>query len=164
MTTSVISAQTLSDGSSEWQLSSMQDRDIDAIMEIEQVAYAYPWTRGNFLDSLQSGYHCKVLKEISENIAAYFLLMPVVDEYHILNITVRPDLQGRGLGRLLFNEIKIHALANNMKSLLLEVRPTNQQALAVYRKIGFNQIGMRKNYYPAGDNAREDALVMRLVL
>jgi ribosomal-protein-alanine N-acetyltransferase len=73
-------------------------------------------------------------------------------------------LQGQGVGRLLFKEIKTLALGNGCSSLLLEVRPSNVQALAVYKKMGFDQIGLRKNYYPAGEQAREDALVMRLVL
>lgn len=106
----------------------------------------------------------KVLHDASGKMAAYFLLMNAVDECHILNITVRPDLQGQGVGRLLFKEIKSLAVRNGCSSLLLEVRPTNNQALAVYKKMGFDQIGLRKNYYPAGEQAREDAIVMRLVL
>ncbi len=164
MRASVLSAQLVSEDSAVWQLRDMQARDLDAVMLIEQAAYPFPWTRGNFSDSLNSGYECKVLHDAFGKMAGYFLLMSVVDEYHILNITVRPDLQGQGVGRLLFKEIKSLALGNGCSSLLLEVRPSNDQALAVYKKMGFDQIGLRKNYYPAGEQAREDALVMRLVL
>lgn len=164
MRTPVLSAQLVSEDSAVWQLRDMLPRDMDAVMAIELAAYPHPWTRGNFSDSLNSDYDCKVLHDASGKMAAYFLLMTAVDECHILNITVRPDLQGQGVGRLLFKEIKSLAICNGCSSLLLEVRPTNNQALAVYKKMGFDQIGLRKNYYPAGEQAREDAIVMRLVL
>jgi ribosomal-protein-alanine N-acetyltransferase len=164
MRTSVLSAQLVSEDSAVWQLRDMQARDLDAVMVIELAAYPFPWTRGNFSDSLNSHYDCKVLHDALGKMAGYFLLMTAVDECHILNITVRPDLQGLGVGRLLFKEIKALAFSNGCSSLLLEVRPSNSQALGVYKKMGFDQIGLRKNYYPAGEHAREDALVMRLVL
>ena len=164
MRTSVLSAQLMSEDSAVWQLRDMQSRDLDAVMVIEQAAYPFPWTRGNFSDSLNSDYDCKVLHDALGKMAGYFLLMAAVDECHILNITVRPDLQGLGVGRLLFKEVKAIAVAYGLPSLLLEVRPSNNQALAVYKKMGFDQIGLRKNYYPAGEQMREDALVMRLVL
>lgn len=164
MRTLALSAQLVLEDSSVWQLRDMQQRDLDAVMEIEQVAYPFPWSRGNFSDSLSSHYDCKVMHDSTGKMAGYFLLMAAVDEHHILNITIRPDLQGLGLGRLLFREIKALALKDGSASLLLEVRPSNHQALAVYKKMGFDQIGVRKNYYPAGEQAREDALVMRLVL
>jgi ribosomal-protein-alanine N-acetyltransferase len=154
----------MSEDSAVWQLRDMQSRDLDAVMVIEQAAYPFPWTRGNFSDSLNSDYDCKVLHDALGKMAGYFLLMAAVDECHILNITVRPDLQGLGVGRLLFKEVKAIAVAYGLPSLLLEVRPSNNQALAVYKKMGFDQIGLRKNYYPAGEQMREDALVMRLVL
>lgn len=164
MRTSVLSAQLMSEDSAVWQLRDMQARDLDAVMVIELAAYPFPWTRGNFSDSLNSDYDCKVLHDALGKMAGYFLLMAAVDECHILNITVRPDLQGQGVGRLLFKEVKAIAVAYGLPSLLLEVRPSNSQALAVYKKMGFDQIGLRKNYYPAGEQMREDALVMRLVL
>lgn len=164
MRTSVLSAQLVSEDNAVWQLRDMLPRDMDAVMAIELAAYPFPWTRGNFSDSLNSQYDCKVLHDALGKMAGYFLLMTAVDECHILNITVRPDLHGQGVGRLLFKEIKSRASSNGCSSLLLEVRPTNHQALAVYKKMGFDQIGLRKSYYPAGEQAREDALVMRLVL
>lgn len=142
----------------------MQASDIEQVVRIENDAFPFPWTRGNFLDSLASKYPAWVMRAHDGRLAGYFLLMNAVDELHILNITVRPDLQGTGLGRVLLNKVIALAQAENMQSVLLEVRPSNQRALNVYRHVGFVEIGVRKNYYPAGAAAREDALVMRLPL
>jgi len=131
--------------------SPMRANDVDEVSRVEEDAYPFPWTRGNFLDSLASGYLAWVAREADGRLAGYFLLMPAVDDMHLLNITVRPDLQGRGIGRQLL-------------AVLLEVRPSNQNALSVYRHAGFRQIGVRKNYYPAAGQSREDAIVMRLEL
>ncbi len=142
----------------------MRALDIEEVAAVENDAYPFPWTRGNFLDSLASRYDAWTLRESDGRLAGYFLLMHAVDEAHLLNITVRPDLQGRGLGRLLLNKVIALAQGANMHSVLLEVRPSNEHALSVYRHCGFAQIGIRKNYYPAGGAAREDAIVMRLML
>lgn len=147
------------------QFSAMRVADVDVVTRIEQEAYPFPWTRGNFLDSLDSGYDAWVAREpvvSGGRIAGYFLLMPVVDEMHLLNITVRPDLQGQGLGSRLMYKVRERASAAAMTSILLEVRPSNQHALAVYHHFGFVQIGVRKHYYPAAAGSREDAIVMRL--
>ncbi len=146
------------------QFAAMRVSDVDEVTRVENDAYPFPWTRGNFLDSLDSGYDAWVLREAAGQLAGYFLLMPVVDEMHLLNITVRPDLQGQGLGSRLMDKVRERAAAAGMASILLEVRPSNQHALAVYRHLGFAQIGMRKNYYPAAAGNREDAIVMRLPL
>ncbi len=146
------------------QFAVMRVTDVDEVTRVENDAYPFPWTRGNFLDSLDSGYDAWVLRESGGRLAGYFLLMPVVDEMHLLNITVRPDLQGQGLGSRLMGKVRERAAAAGMASILLEVRPSNEHALAVYRHIGFDQIGVRKNYYPAAAGSREDAIVMRLPL
>lgn len=145
-------------------LSTMRAQDIEEVVAIENAAYPFPWTRGNFLDSLASRYDAWLLREAGGVLAGYFLLMHVVDEAHLLNITVRPELQGKGLGRLLLDKVIDLAKGADMRSVLLEVRPSNEHALAVYLHCGFTQIGLRKNYYPAGGTAREDAIVMRLAL
>lgn len=142
----------------------MQVTDIEEVIAIENDAYPFPWTRGNFLDSLASNYDCWVMRDADSRLAGYFLLMPAVDDNHILNITVRPDLQGKGLGRILLKHICALTRQLGMQSILLEVRPSNTRALAVYLHVGFKEIGLRKNYYPAGENLREDAIVMRLAL
>lgn len=142
----------------------MRAQDVDDVVAVENDAYPFPWTRGNFLDSLASRYDAWTLREPDARLAGYFLLMHAVDETHLLNITVRPDLHGRGFGRALLDKVIALAHDANMHSLLLEVRPSNEHALAVYRHCGFQQIGIRKNYYPAGGALREDAIVMRLML
>ncbi len=146
------------------QWASMQVSDIDEVVHIEQQAYPFPWTRGNFVDSLSTHYDAWVLRDANQLLAGYFLLMHAVDEVHLLNITVRPDLQGRGVGRLLLDKVRQQATEAGMTSVLLEVRPSNQHALMVYGHLGFEHIGLRKNYYPAGSGEREDAIVMRLTL
>ncbi len=144
--------------------SPMRAQDIEEVVRIENDAYPFPWTRGNFLDSLASRYDAWVAREADGRLAGYFLLMHAVDDLHLLNITVRPDLQGQGLGRQLLDKIVSLAGAAGIAAVLLEVRPSNINALAVYRHAGFREIGVRKNYYPAGEQAREDAIVMRLTL
>lgn len=142
----------------------MQLEDLEQVMVIENSVYPHPWTRGNFLDSLYSGYENWVLREPSFQLAGYFLVMLMVDEVHLLNISVRSDLHGQGVGRKMLDRVVSIARKNTMSSVLLEVRPSNLRALAVYERYGFIQIGKRKGYYPAANNMREDAIVMRLCL
>ncbi len=142
----------------------MRIDDLGEVQAIENDVYPYPWTRGNFLDSLYTGYETWVVREEAGALAGYFLMMIAVDEAHLLNITVRRDLQGRGLARILLDQVVLLARRKNMQSVLLEVRPSNLRAKAVYERYGFVQIGRRKGYYPADGNAREDAIVMRLPL
>lgn len=138
--------------------------DVEAVVAVENDVYPFPWTRGNFLDSLMSAHQSWVMREADGRLAGYFLQLPMVDESHLLNITVRPDVQGLGMGRRLLDHAIQLARTAGMQSMLLEVRPSNQKALAVYAHVGFIRIGVRKNYYPAAANTREDAIVMRLPL
>ncbi len=142
----------------------MRANDVDEVSRVEDDAYPFPWTRGNFLDSLASGYVARIAREADGRLAGYFLLMPAVDDMHLLNITVRPDLQGRGIGRQLLDKVCTLTREAGIAAVLLEVRPSNLNALSVYRHIGFTQIGLRKSYYPAAAQSREDAIVMRLAL
>ncbi len=145
-------------------LEPMRVDDLNAVLAIEYAIYPFPWTRGNFADSIESGYEAWVLRDASGVVLGYFLMMLAIDDAHLLNITVRSDLQGKGLGRSLLDKVMTLARKNEMQSLLLEVRPSNCRALAVYQKAGFKTIGTRKNYYPAPGNSREDAIVMKLEL
>lgn len=147
-----------------WHFLPMRVQDLDEVLAVENAAYPFPWTRGNFLDSLASRYDAWLLRDQGGQLCGYFLLMYVVDEVHLLNITVRPALQGQGLGRRLFNKVLELAEGAGMQSVLLEVRPSNEHALGMYRHLGFQQIGVRKQYYPAAGGAREDAIVMRCLL
>ena len=138
----------------------MRTSDLDAIMGIEVRAYRYPWTRGIFQDCLRVGYSCWVYEDTqSGELIAYGVMTFAVDECHLMNITVRPELQGQGIGRRLLRDlVEMSRLAGAVK-VLLEVRPSNAAALELYRSEGFEQVGTRKNYYPA-EAGREDAYVL----
>ncbi|RJG16324.1 ribosomal protein S18-alanine N-acetyltransferase [Massilia cavernae] len=138
--------------------------DVDDVFALELTVYPHPWTRGNFADSLASGYHGWVLRDPDGKLAGYFLLMAAVDEAHLLNVAVAADRQRQGLGRYLLDKTVACARGLAMHSILLEVRPSNERALKVYKMYGFTEIGRRKGYYPAHDGKREDAIVMRLEL
>lgn len=145
-------------------LARMEVADLDEVVRIEYSVYPFPWVRQNFLDSLDSGYDAWVLRDAERRMCGYFLLMMAVDEAHLLNITVEPLLHRRGLGLALLDHAAALARRRRMQSILLEVRPSNHRALAIYRRYGYGQIGVRKNYYPAALGQREDAIVMRLAL
>lgn len=142
----------------------MAESDLDEVLALENSVYPHPWSRVNFIDSLGSGYQAWVLRDQNRHLLGYFLLMPVVDEAHLLNVAVSAEMQGRGLGRFLLEQLLACARGLSMESVLLEVRPSNTRALEIYQRYGFAQIGRRKGYYPAADRQREDAIVMRLPL
>jgi [ribosomal protein S18]-alanine N-acetyltransferase len=142
----------------------MQSADVDEVAAIECQVYPHPWSRGNFMDSLASGYQAWVVRSDAGALLGYFLLMPAVDEAHLLNVAVAAGHQGQGLGRYLLDKAAACARGLSMESMLLEVRPSNTRALEFYRRYGFSQIGRRKGYYPASNNLCEDAIVMRLPL
>lgn len=146
----------------QYQFRPMQMDDLDAIMVIEPQIYPYPWTRGNFSDSLSSGYSAWVLVW-NEKIIGYSLMMMVLDEAHLLNLSVAKDFQKQGLGRLLLENMVGIAKNNHMTNMFLEVRPSNISAIALYENMGFNEMAIRRAYYPAAAG-REDALLMGLAL
>ena len=138
--------------------------DVDDVFALETSVYPHPWSRGNFIDSLASGYNSWTLRDNEGALAGYFLLMPIVDEAHLLNVAVAEERQGEGLGRYLLDKVCACARGLSMDSILLEVRPSNLRALKVYEQYGFIEIGRRKAYYPAHNGQREDAIVMRFIL
>ena len=146
--------------------------DVDEVHALECSVFPHPWTRGNFMDSLASGYDAWVLREAGDPapecpggaLAGYFLLMYALDEAHLLDVAVAATRQGTGVGRFLLDRIAARARDLGMVSILLEVRPSNERALRVYRRYGYAEIGRRKGYYPAHEGRREDAIVMRYVL
>lgn len=142
----------------------MKVDDLPEVLTIENDVYPHPWTRGNFLDSLYNGYECWALREEDGALAGYFLLMLAVDESHLLNISVRRSLHGHGVGRTMLDKAAAVSKENGMQSVLLEVRPSNERALKIYHEYGYVEIGRRKAYYPAQNNTREDAIVMRFQL
>jgi [ribosomal protein S18]-alanine N-acetyltransferase len=136
---------------------------IPDIMAIEQLAYSHPWTAGNFQDSISSGYRCVRLCLQGETLG-YHVAMRGPGEMHLLNLTVAPDHQRRGLGERLLGELIDHCKAEHLQTLWLEVRQSNQAAQALYAKAGFASVGQRKHYYPLDATRREDAVVMKLEL
>ncbi len=140
--------------------------DVDAVLDIETRAYAHPWTRGNFIDSLAAGYLAEVLllgARGQARVVGYFLALVGVGELHLLNLTVAPEWQGRGLGHALLDGVQAAAGERGHALLWLEVRASNQTARTLYQRRGFVEVGVRRAYYPVA-GGREDAIVMRLAL
>jgi len=151
----------------------MSKADLDEVLAIESTSHIHPWTRGNFADSLSAGHwaYC-VRPELDKAIKgsyldpqvlwAYCILFPAVDELHLLNITVSPNLRKLGIGSRMMSAIEGVAAQQNMPRIILEVRPSNVSAVKLYEKIGYEPIGLRKNYYPVNPEtgSREDAIVM----
>jgi ribosomal-protein-alanine N-acetyltransferase len=132
---------------------------LDAVLAVEEQAYTHPWNRGNFLDSLRAGYQAQQLVA-GGAVIGYFVAMKGVDEVHLLNITVAPDCQRQGWARVLLDGLRLWARGQGALWLWLEVRTGNLRAQSVYTAHGFQRVGLRKRYYPAADNEREDAVVM----
>lgn len=137
---------------------------LDGVVALERAAYAFPWTRGNFIDSIAAGYLMWQLVAPSAGLIGYFIAMAGVDEMHLLNITVDPAHQGRGHARTLLDALVAQARDHNARQLWLEVRASNRRAAEIYTHYGFRRIGVRKGYYPAPNRQREDAVVMSLDL
>jgi ribosomal-protein-alanine N-acetyltransferase len=137
----------------------MQANDLDEIVAVERNLYEFPWTRGNFEDSLAAGYSAWAARE-SGVLSGYMVTMMVLDEAHLLNFAVHRDWQGRGHGRRLLAHLEALARRGGANAMFLEVRPSNLPAMTLYRATGYVQIGVRRHYYPA-HRGREDALVLR---
>jgi ribosomal-protein-alanine N-acetyltransferase len=140
----------------------MHASDLDAVMQIEIVNFPFPWTAGNFKDSINSGQICLLL-EIDEAVIGYAILMMVIDEAHLLNISVSSAWKGKGWGRHLLNHMMQIGREKGGLNMFLEVRPSNVSAITLYESIGFNEMGMRPGYYPA-HNGRENAVLMGVAL
>lgn len=136
----------------------MQVEDVSTVLAIEQAVQAYPWTRGNFTDALESGYLCYV-DEADGCVQGFVVLMPCVDEAEILNVGVAAASQRRGIGRVMLSAMLDEAVSRGMLRMFLEVRVSNEAAIALYRSAGFNEVGLRRGYYK-NENGSEDALVM----
>ena len=134
---------------------------LDEVLAIEQAAYEFPWTRGNFIDSLAARYLAETLMS-ETGVAGYFVAMGGIDEMHLLNLTVAPAWQGRGHGRALLDALVEHCRSRGDRTLWLEVRESNLRARAIYSLYGFGEVGMRRGYYPAPHGQREHAVVMSL--
>lgn len=140
----------------------MTGADLDSVVAIENAIYPYPWSRGNFSDSIAAGYQCWCV-ECAGELAGYAVVMIAAAEAHLLNLSVAAPWQRRGIGREALDFVAKLARNYGAGKILLEVRPSNRAALALYAAAGFAQLAARRGYYPAGE-AREDAVVMQLAL
>lgn len=138
----------------------MGESDLDPVIEIEQRIYAFPWTIGNFRDSLRAGYSCWVCRG-REGLVGYAVLMLAAGEAHLLNLTIDSPFQRRGHGSRLLQHLVKTARDDGAQALFLEVRPSNAAGLELYARHGFRRIGVRRDYYPA-QGGRENALVFAL--
>jgi len=151
----------------------MEAGDLDAVLSLEQISHAHPWTRGNFSDSLAAGHWAYCIRPDSVDaepgsyldpqvLWAYCVLYPAVDELHLLNITVAPKLRRLGIAVRMMKAIEGIAASRQMPRIILEVRPSNIPAITLYQSLGYETIGVRKGYYPADESTgqREDAQVM----
>jgi ribosomal-protein-alanine N-acetyltransferase len=146
----------------EWQFRDLQAADLDAIMAIELACYEFPWSRGNFADSIAEGYRCQGLF-MAGQLLGYSIAMRGVDEAHLLNIAVAPACQGQKLAVVLLHQLCAWARLQPLDWLWLEVRLSNVRAQKLYRDYGMHTVGQRKNYYRTADGY-EDALVMNCPL
>ncbi|MEE9158374.1 MAG: ribosomal protein S18-alanine N-acetyltransferase [Gammaproteobacteria bacterium] len=136
----------------------MHETDLAEVMVIEQEAYVFPWSPGIFYDCLRVGYCCWVLEQDGV-VDAYAVMSMGAGESHILNLCVRPTVQRSGLGGAMLRHLLMLARKYKADCMLLEVRPSNRAALCLYRSAGFDEVGMRRRYYPA-TRGREDALIL----
>jgi len=135
----------------------MTTDDVEPIMLIETEIYPYPWTEGIFFDCIRVGYLCFV-SELNNHIVAYGALSFGAGESHILNISIAKSQQGKGYGKQLLQHMMNHAKLKQADMVLLEVRGSNKNAIGLYESQGFNEIGIRKGYYPAA-KGKEDAIM-----
>jgi len=143
-------------------LAPMRDADLAEVMAIESAIYSHPWTRGNFVDSLNAGYACRCLR-LGGELLGYFVVMVAAQEAHLLNLSIAAQHQRRRHGSGLLREAADLARRLGARHVFLEVRPSNAGAQALYTRFGFRKVGTRRGYYPA-HAGREDALVLTLPL
>lgn len=136
--------------------------DIPAVAAVERASYLFPWSEGVFRDCVRVGYLCRVVEADGE-VAGYGIMSFGAGEAHILNICIRSDLRGAGVGRKLMDFLLARARDEHMQEVFLEVRPSNTIAIRLYEILGFTRIGVRKAYYQS-TGGREDALVYKLEL
>ena len=139
----------------------MHQSMLPGLLLVEQSAYSHPWTGLNFTDAMVSGYHMPVWR-VDGEVWCYLVAMRGADEVHLLNFTVAPAQQRRGLGRHMLAHLLSWSRAQDVHAIWLEVRVSNLRAIAIYTACGFVQDGVRPGYYPAHHGVREDAVVMSL--
>jgi len=140
----------------------MQLSDIDMVWQIEKQSNSFPWTKGNFEDCFKSGYRT-FLYSTGSDLIGYSVVQSVLDEVHLLNICVKPEYQGKGFGRQILSHVIDISMQQSAAIIVLEVRASNFRAQQLYLSIGFNEMSVRRGYYPA-EQGREDGVLMGLEL
>ena len=164
-----------------WALLALDESTLPLVAEVERSTHDHPWGVGHFRDSIAAGYWCQLLVTPalpgdpeawagaprladSRLLLAYLVAMPGYCEAHLLNITTVPLHRRQGCARLLLEALQAWSLCQGAECLWLEVRASNEGARALYEEVGFRQVGRRRDYYPAVDGQREDAVIMSLAL
>lgn len=148
----------------------MAVRDLDEVIDVESHSHESTWTKGNFIDSLNAGYWAYCLRRLadddedSDELMAYCVLLPGVNELELLNITVDPSYRKKGYAEKVLRIMEDLASSRSMESIFLEVRVGNEPAIRLYKKLGYKQVGLRKDYYPLTSGGRENAIVMKKTL
>jgi ribosomal-protein-alanine N-acetyltransferase len=132
--------------------------DLDEVVTIERASFGMPWSRGAFLYEIEQNRvaRCWVLRE-DDRVVAYLCLWEIGDELHVTNVAVDPARRRRGYARQLLGAILEDGRARRLRSVTLEVRPTNDEARTLYESFGFRVVGRRRGYYY---DTGEDALIM----
>lgn len=136
----------------------MVEADLPAVLAIEEAGQTVPWSAQLLAECLDSNYQCSVVEQDGAPIA-FRIISRVLDEAHLLNIGVAPGQRRRGIARQLIEQAMLDCAHDGANNMYLEVRASNQPAIALYRALGFQHIGRRKGYYPALEG-REDAILM----
>ena len=144
-------------------LREMTAADLPAVVAIERQVQFAPWSGNLFAEGMERGHQCRVSADHEARVAGFSVVQYILDEAHLLNIAVDPARQGIGAGRQLLDSLIDAAVDNKSTMVFLEVRSGNQRALRLYQMAGFNEVGLRRNYYPSA-NGKEDAVMMALML
>ncbi|RZU36999.1 [SSU ribosomal protein S18P]-alanine acetyltransferase [Fluviicoccus keumensis] len=150
-------------GAASLSLRAMTTADLPQVLAIERQVQFAPWSEKLFADGLERGHDCRVAVDAGERVAGFSVVQNILDEAHLLNIAVDPARQGQGVGRQLLTAVTESAAARQASMIFLEVRSGNLRAIDLYNRAGFNEIGLRKNYYPAPGGGKEHAVMMALV-
>ena len=139
----------------------MKASDLATVATIENDANAFPWSLKNFSDCLTAGHQSSVYYDKNGDIVGFTIVQKIIDELHLLNLCVKTEQQGLGIGKLMLKSVIDYAGMNDAAMILLEVRQSNTRAQQLYLKSGFNEMAIRKGYYPA-KQGREDAILMAM--
>nr|WP_308808016.1 ribosomal protein S18-alanine N-acetyltransferase [Providencia sp. PROV266] len=143
-------------------MSALKQSDLATAFLIEKLSHDFPWSERVFYGNQGEKYH-NIKISVDNQIVGFAITQCILDEATLFNIAIHPDYQGKGYGRVLMEHLIDDLSSKNVLTLWLEVRESNAAALHLYDKLGFHQVTVRKDYYPAKEG-REDALILALTL